>query len=653
MQHCYETNGANVIVNVEPRTGKTRGSSMVKLKSIVGYKWKPERYPGHLIAMHKDGQVVAYSFGVENKGMIRVIHIETNKRLLIKGHTAEVFLDVQFSDSKDYNLAAIDHSSLYVFRLPLSEDGDGITSYELLLKVLNPLDEHTPICDKISWCPYIPEFENKDDGISSSLIAWSRGNRFECYSVNRVVDFHSPGEHNFVDITEGIVKSYDDERKLITHVAFSPDGTTLAVSTEDGILRIYQIYFHEIVPKCLYTWNPQNGKKISSFFFLDDFTQPSGSHFWKYMVLLFNDNSELAVYNCDKWSLLQTVKFKSTIGEELEFKTEIDRTSSYLIMSDMTNRQMYVLQILKENALDCQTNGNEKQQNGNDDSGKAVSRVFVSSIAEFNLASSILSYVISNASVKRNKCPFSDNFLIDEAEEFDDDNNSVFCVALKLYLVIPEGVQECHILYQPALGDSPETLPESPIISEVKTDVPPPAAVPKPAQINLMTPEAFSSPSEKQQIISNTSLNASQKDVDQGVLSAIFMLAQSTPAVVANFSRENIVNITDCNMIETEKIVQQKLSTETNMALMKSCIASGASSPSREVRDILLQASDVNEDYYPGEDSDDDEKIEPEKTKEVLEALKNIDVDFENIDEDEDDEDVSYIVETILIRLKL
>lgn len=635
VQHCYETSGANVVVNVEPRSTKTRGSSMVKLKSIVGYKWKQKNYPGHLIALHKDGKVVAYSFCVEGRGLIRVIHVEGSKRVLIKGYT-DGFLDIQFSDSKDYILAAIDKSNLFIFKLQLSDDAE--VMHQLVMKIISNPEERSSICDKISWCPYIPEFENNDDGISKSSIVWVRGNRFECYSVTDIVKNYSMGgEHKLEDLAEGIVKSYEDDRDLISHVCFSPDGTTLALSTNDGFIKFYQIYFHVIISRCLFNWNPQNGKKISSFFFLDDFTQKTGSLFWKYVVILFEDNSEVGVYDCDDWKILQSVKFKSTIGESLEFKSEIDRTSSYLILSDMTNRQMYVLQILKENPLGTLQNGDNKQQNGNDSSGKTISRVFVSSIAEFNLASSILSFVISNASVKRNKCPFSDNFLMDEMEEFDEDNNSVFCVALKLYLVIPEGVQECHILYQPALGDSAETLPESPIVSEVKTDVPPPSA--QKSHISLLTPEAFSSPIEKQS--ANASLNSSQSGiVKQEVLTALMMLASKTPQA-ANNSLENIVNIPNCNMIESEKIVQQKLASES-IAIMKSCAASGGSSPSREVRDILLQADSVNEDYYPGEDSEDDKEIAPEKTKEVLNALNSIDVDFKNIvdEDDEDDEDV-------------
>lgn len=49
-------------VNVEVLAkNHSHGSSMVKLKNIVDYKWEEKNYPGHLIASHKDGKVIAYS----------------------------------------------------------------------------------------------------------------------------------------------------------------------------------------------------------------------------------------------------------------------------------------------------------------------------------------------------------------------------------------------------------------------------------------------------------------------------------------------------------------------------------------------------------------------------------------------------------------
>jgi hypothetical protein len=502
-----------------------------------------------------------------------------------------------------------------------------------MLKIENPLADHVPKCDKISWCPFVPEENDAVDEFSVMLLVWARGNKFECYSVKTILDTYSSGVHQAKNISEGIVKSYEEDRALITNATYSPDGTTLAISTADGFIKFYQIYFHEATPRCLHAWSPHDGAAISSFFFLDNLTQPiAGSTLWKYAVTLANNNTEIKVSKCDNWKTLQTIKFASPIGQTLSFKAEIDRTSSYLILSDMSNRQMYVLQILKENALGTQ-NGIDEHKNGDDGASGGIARVFVKSIAEFHLVSPILSYGISNASIRRYKCALSDNYLIDELEDYDEENNSLYCVVLRLFMILPESVQECHILYQPALNESAEII--STEIKEPKAILNIPAAPaveplmtpPQKSQINLLTPEAFSSPVEK------------PKDVSQDVLSTIFMLAKTTQASpgAANISRENILNLTDCSLIEEEKIFAQKLPTaEVAPPQGKSGAASGGSSPSREVRDILLKADSVNEDYYPGEDSDDLDMEEDEK-KDVLNALNALDVDFKNIDDDDDE----------------
>lgn len=44
------------------KSGKhDHGSSKVKLKNIVDYKWEARHYPGRLIAVHIDGKIIAYS----------------------------------------------------------------------------------------------------------------------------------------------------------------------------------------------------------------------------------------------------------------------------------------------------------------------------------------------------------------------------------------------------------------------------------------------------------------------------------------------------------------------------------------------------------------------------------------------------------------
>lgn len=648
VQHCYETNGANVVVQVQPRSSNSHGSSKVKLKNIIGYKWEVKNYPGRLIAIHKDGKIIAYSINVSGQGMVRIIHFDlgNGKRALIKGMSKEV-LDLQFADySKDIIIGCIEESALHVHRLDVVNGGDALECVQLL-KIVNPIPDHIPAMDKIRWCPYVPEENDAVDEFSVKLLVWVRGNKFECYAVKTIIEKFGVGVHQATDITDGLVRSYEEDRALITNATYSPDGTTLAISTADGFIRFYQIYFHETVPRCLHAWSPHNGAAISSFFFLDNHTQPiAGSTLWKYAVTLAANNTEIKVSKCDNWKTLQTITFKSSIGQPLAFKAEIDRTSSYLILSDMSNRQMYVLQILKENAL-SQQNGSDEHHNGEEGATGGISRVFVKSIAEFRLASPILSYGISNASIRRYKCALSDNYLIDELEDYDEENNSLYCVVLRLYLILPESVQECHILYQPALNESADILntevKDTKMLvqhlnvsnassndskkNELVLQTPPQ----KSAQLNLLTPDSFSSPVDK------------PKDVSQEVLSTIFMLAKTSQAapVGANKSLENILNLPNCQLIEEESIFQQQLPESVAPLQGKSGAASGGSSPSREVRDILLKADSVNDEYYPGEESD--LEIEDEQGKEVLDALNALDVDFKNIDDDEDDEEVRRV----------
>lgn len=40
--------------------GHNNGSSKVKLTNVVDYQWEAKYYKGHLIAIHMEGQVIAY-----------------------------------------------------------------------------------------------------------------------------------------------------------------------------------------------------------------------------------------------------------------------------------------------------------------------------------------------------------------------------------------------------------------------------------------------------------------------------------------------------------------------------------------------------------------------------------------------------------------
>lgn len=68
-QSAYETDGASVVV-VGSAGSHDHGSSKIKLKNIVDYKWEVKNYSGRLIAVHLDGKYVAYAI----KGEYGAIH---------------------------------------------------------------------------------------------------------------------------------------------------------------------------------------------------------------------------------------------------------------------------------------------------------------------------------------------------------------------------------------------------------------------------------------------------------------------------------------------------------------------------------------------------------------------------------------------------
>lgn len=58
--NTFETDGASVSVVGKAGT-HDHGSSKIKLKNIVDYKWEVKNYIGRLIAVHFEGNYVAYA----------------------------------------------------------------------------------------------------------------------------------------------------------------------------------------------------------------------------------------------------------------------------------------------------------------------------------------------------------------------------------------------------------------------------------------------------------------------------------------------------------------------------------------------------------------------------------------------------------------
>lgn len=141
---------------------------------------------------------------------------------------------------------------------------------------------------------------------------------------------------------------------------------------------------------------------------------------------------------------MQTIRFEASDSKPMFFKTEIDPTSSYLVLTDAKNRNLYVLQIVH---ADEETKAAE---NANGNGAKPMA--FIKSITEFPVSSPILSFGIVDATVRKYKCAYNDVYLLEELEDYDEDCMNRYCVVINLFLVQPKSVQECHVLYQPTLS---------------------------------------------------------------------------------------------------------------------------------------------------------------------------------------------------------
>lgn len=277
-----------------------------------------------------------------------------------------------------------------------------------------------------------------------------------------------------------------------------------------------------------------------------------------------DNNSELKVWSCEVWSCLQTIKFAPTpsTGKMPVLKAGLDLSAGYLLLSDIYNKVLYILSLSK-------------------DRGEALA--CVSTVSEFLLPYPILSFGIVDAGQRKIRpsgesledlCPMND----EEIEEQ---------LIIRMYLVQPKSLQECHIAFKPAAQvsgnclldtlihdslDYPEDLPdmgtanhngipgkncdeERSLSATIEATI-----NHNTGGLNLMTPDAFSSPSKKEN-------NELESDTASPVLGKVISSSPSLAQAV------QALNASDPPLATSEMEEQAP--------------ASSGSSPSREVQEIL------------------------------------------------------------------
>ncbi|XP_022214740.2 enhancer of mRNA-decapping protein 4 homolog [Drosophila obscura] len=725
----------------------TRGSSKVKLKNIVDYKWERKYYyPGHLVAVHRDGKHLAYAINVNNKatgmeGMVRVCNISTSMRALIKGMSGEV-LDLQFAHTdRERILAVIDMSSLFVYKIDLIESN---LLCNLVLKVEDPIANYQPEYDMVSWCPYVCNSSNagapSEDDDENQLLIWSRSRQFQVFHVKMIINEHGRGKINPDVLDAGYLKIEEDS--LITCAALSPDGTTVAAACADGLVRFYQIYFFDVRnPRCLHEWKPHDGKKVNSLFFLDNINKPVEESYWQHVITTSDNNTEIKLWNCSLWECLQTINIVAALAiQPAQFIAGIDRSANYLVVSCLESLAVYVMQI-------GSISGSEASDAGSDISDGEGNDQRIQNVAEFKLSSGILSFSIVNAAMRRLKSSVESYYPVEEPDDFDDENNSTYALVVHMFVVQAKSLQECHIIYQPCVPEKTERkslISSSSIPSKQQRSVTPednllilkqdttvvspnsvagagvgsgsvpldalfaksakraaptvgssssavvamavaaaaaPSAILQQAieaattiksssaspqfgsaypPVNLMTPDAFSASGTQSSstattavvvatstatstgtdaaaVAAGTAVTAATDAIDSQVLNTLRMLATVTAGKAGENSNANILNLMNNTLIEDRE--QQKIkdkfearkkfiaidrNPERNLA---ENLASGGSSPSREVQEIM-STQDNADDAYEAElenldddDDDDDEEEELANSSPLLDAV--------------------------------
>lgn len=278
-------------------------------------------------------------------------------------------------------------------------------------------------------------------------------------------------------------------------------------------------------------------------------------------------------------------------------KCRLDMSASYLMLSDINNRLFYILEMhkdIKENSA------------------------FARSITEFLLPSSVLSFAILEASLQKFRCSNSSEELVYPCDEDDDYEEGEFqqivAVVSRMFVIQPKQLQECQIVFQPDtekddFGDSlvatsrkscdiQESLP---VVSKItnkeenvnndlsnatseemviqlnqllQNEMPKLSSFNNLIQtsqpLNLMTPDAFNSPGKTE-----------NNEEGDNITSPLIKMSTSTP--LDEEDRKNTIDKEESDLMSFQRA-------------QKDNFASGGSSPSREVQEILsLNNANYNE----------------------------------------------------------
>eukprot|EP00095_Tigriopus_kingsejongensis_P010690 maker-scaffold261_size233860-snap-gene-1.31 protein:Tk10690 transcript:maker-scaffold261_size233860-snap-gene-1.31-mRNA-1 annotation:"enhancer of mrna-decapping protein 4" len=600
------------------------GSSQLQMRTLVNYAWDRPHYPGRLCGLDLSGRFLAYAIlvrgleaGPGGDGAVRVVirrglgGIDQRQSVLIKGMKGQV-QDVAFAHHRDpeqrnqVTLGCVDAAG-QVFIYRIQETTDGQLKYQLILQInqsrsLKPAEHH-----RFIWCPYLPEDDEDMEESSAHLFVAIHGDTAEMIHTNMVINAYGLGTFNSSDLKEGrlVVR---EEGRIIMDAAFSPDGTALATASSDGQVSFYQVYMPgNEAPRCLHNWSPHNGRALSGLFFLDDHQNYDPAvQFWKYLVTTSENHSHLKIWSCESWTCLQTIQYQPRPGQH--FKAALDLSGTYLVLSDLGRKHLYVLKFQE-------TNG----------------RMSCVSASEFATPAPFLSMSIINAGKRKITVDhtISDDEDDSDDEDFDDQNEKITkeATVIDLVLVQPKSLQTCRVTFEEPtvviMKTDPikfETFDEDIIIppAEVSlTDVKPDLSI---LQASLKA-EALTSPLASS-MIKPVPVEASES------ITLMSPEAFATHSITTKVKEE----IVDDDILEDEVPLNSGRLAVSTRALRSSLFRSGNSSPSREVQGILDESEKNgglgNDVVVTGDDfeneEDDEEDVEDDIDDVEEEDLPNL-----------------------------
>ncbi|XP_006822030.2 enhancer of mRNA-decapping protein 4-like [Saccoglossus kowalevskii] len=421
-------------------TNTTAGSNKVKISPVTNYDWEQKYYTGNLVAVNHT--YIAYALKGRTGYVVRVINSQTSERVLLKGFVG-IVVDLSFAHITSNTLACIDEQgNLFVWDL---YETDGKILYQARLLVMRPTDTAPSKHHRLIWCPYMPEDISESGSTAASnideggkMLAITHDEKAEVWDLDIVVENHGNGATVQVgDVKDGVSR-VNGHSQPITQAALSPDAAVLATASFDGMVKFWQIYQENSdPPRRLHQWTPHEGRPVSCLLFCDNHKhQDPNLPFWRFLLTGADFNREIKVWCTVSWTCLQTIRNLTPSSDEPEpcLRAALDLSASYLIMSDINRKVLYVFEVYQDI-----------------EKGHA----HISSVCEFLLTQPMLSFAILDANRKKFKhITTADGDVEDESGDIDrsiekDGCHSNIAVLIKMYCVHTKSLQQLHIRFQP------------------------------------------------------------------------------------------------------------------------------------------------------------------------------------------------------------